>query len=65
VDRTSPFGWPANASTRVRRVFEASGEMPVSAEGWHRDRPVPPVSDRNSLDPVVADLISRTRRDAR
>jgi NAD(P)-dependent dehydrogenase (short-subunit alcohol dehydrogenase family) len=46
------------------RVFEASGEMLSLAEGWHRGPAVPPVSDPKLLDPVVADLISRTRRDA-
>jgi NAD(P)-dependent dehydrogenase (short-subunit alcohol dehydrogenase family) len=47
------------------RVFEASGEMLSLAEGWHRGPAVPPVSDPKLLDPVVADLISRTGRDAR
>jgi NAD(P)-dependent dehydrogenase (short-subunit alcohol dehydrogenase family) len=46
------------------RVFEASGEMLSLAEGWHRGPAVPPVSDPKLLDPVVADLISRTCRDA-
>src|ERR1700730_17610862 len=47
------------------RVFEASGELLSLAEGWHRGPVVPPVSDPKLLDPVVADLISRTSRDAR
>ena len=47
------------------RVFEASGELLSLAEGWQRGPVVPPVSDPKLLDPVVADLIARTRRDAR
>jgi NAD(P)-dependent dehydrogenase (short-subunit alcohol dehydrogenase family) len=46
------------------RVFEASGEMLSIAEGWHRGPVVPPVADPNLLDPVVADLVSRARRNA-
>jgi len=47
------------------RVFEASGELLCVVDGWHRGPVVPPVADPKLLDPVVADLISRARSDAR
>jgi NAD(P)-dependent dehydrogenase (short-subunit alcohol dehydrogenase family) len=46
------------------RVFEASGRMLGIAEGWHRGPTVPPVADPKLLDPIVADLVSRARRNA-
>jgi NAD(P)-dependent dehydrogenase (short-subunit alcohol dehydrogenase family) len=46
------------------RVFEASGEMLAIAEGWHRGPVVPPVADPKLVGPIVADLVSRARRNA-
>ena len=46
------------------RVFEASGERLAIAEGWHRGPSVPAVADPNLLAPIVADLVSRARRNA-
>jgi NAD(P)-dependent dehydrogenase (short-subunit alcohol dehydrogenase family) len=45
-------------------MFEASGERLAIAEGWHRGPSVPAVADPNLLDPIVADLVSRARRNA-
>jgi NAD(P)-dependent dehydrogenase (short-subunit alcohol dehydrogenase family) len=44
------------------RMFEASGEKLAIAEGWQRGPSVPAVADPNLLDPIVADLVSRARR---
>jgi NAD(P)-dependent dehydrogenase (short-subunit alcohol dehydrogenase family) len=45
-------------------MFEASGERLAIAEGWHRGPSVPAVADPNLLAPIVADLVSRARRNA-
>jgi NAD(P)-dependent dehydrogenase (short-subunit alcohol dehydrogenase family) len=45
-------------------MFEASGERLAIAEGWHRGPSVSAVADPNLLDPIVADLVSRARRNA-
>jgi hypothetical protein len=46
------------------RVFEASGPMLGIAEGWHRGPTASPVADPKLLGPIVADLVSRARRNA-
>ncbi|HEY4331898.1 MAG TPA: SDR family oxidoreductase [Ilumatobacteraceae bacterium] len=45
-------------------VFEASGQTLAIAEGWHRGPRVAPVEDPTKLGPVVAELLSKARRNA-
>ena len=46
------------------RMFEASGAMLAIAEGWHRGPTVDAVDDPTILGPIVADLMSRARKNA-
>jgi NAD(P)-dependent dehydrogenase (short-subunit alcohol dehydrogenase family) len=46
------------------RVFEASGQTLAIAEGWHRGPRTAPVDDPTKLGPVVADLLSKARKNA-
>lgn len=46
------------------RMFEASGRYLAIAEGWHRGPTVDPIADPTKLGPVVADLVSRARKNA-
>jgi NAD(P)-dependent dehydrogenase (short-subunit alcohol dehydrogenase family) len=46
------------------RVFEASGQTLAIAEGWHRGPRTAPVDDPTKLAPVVADLLSKARKNA-
>ena len=46
------------------RVFEASGQVLAIAEGWHRGPRTQPIEDPAALGPVVADLLSKARRNA-
>jgi NAD(P)-dependent dehydrogenase (short-subunit alcohol dehydrogenase family) len=43
------------------RVFEASGRMLAVAEGWHRGPTASAVDDPAAVDPVVRELLGRTR----
>ena len=45
-------------------VFEASGQTLAIAEGWHRGPRVAPEEDPTKLGPIVADLLSKARRNA-
>ena len=58
--------WLASAESAgvTGNVFEASGQTLAIAEGWHRGPQVAPVEDPTKLGPVVADLISRARRNS-
>jgi NAD(P)-dependent dehydrogenase (short-subunit alcohol dehydrogenase family) len=46
------------------RVFEASGSVLAIAEGWHRGPRVGPEDDPTKLGPLVADLLSKARKNA-
>jgi NAD(P)-dependent dehydrogenase (short-subunit alcohol dehydrogenase family) len=46
------------------RMFEASGGVLAIAEGWHRGPTHDPVGDPKKLGPIVADLVSRARKNA-
>jgi NAD(P)-dependent dehydrogenase (short-subunit alcohol dehydrogenase family) len=46
------------------RVFEASGRVLAVAEGWHRGPRTEPIDDPSALGPVVADLLSKARKNA-
>ena len=58
--------WLASAESAgvTGNVFEASGKMLAIAEGWHRGPRVAPVEDPTKLGPIVADLLSKARRNA-
>jgi NAD(P)-dependent dehydrogenase (short-subunit alcohol dehydrogenase family) len=58
--------WLASAESShvTGRVFEASGRVLAVAEGWHRGPTVEPVSDPTQIGSVVADLVSRARKNA-
>jgi NAD(P)-dependent dehydrogenase (short-subunit alcohol dehydrogenase family) len=58
--------WLASRESRdvTGRVFEASGEILAVAESWHRGPTVAPVEDPTQLGPVVADLVTRARKNA-
>ncbi|MCX6542385.1 MAG: SDR family oxidoreductase [Actinobacteria bacterium] len=58
--------WLASAESAgvTGNVFEASGQTLAIAEGWHRGPRVAPQEDPTKLGPIVADLISRARRNA-
>ncbi len=45
-------------------VFEASGQTLAIAEGWHRGPRVAPEEDPTKLGPIVADMLSKARRNA-
>jgi len=46
------------------RMFEASGGVLAIAEGWHRGPTVSPVQDPHLIGPLVADLVSKARKNA-
>jgi NAD(P)-dependent dehydrogenase (short-subunit alcohol dehydrogenase family) len=46
------------------RMFEASGAMLAIAEGWRRGPTVQAVDDPSILGPIVADLVTRARKNA-
>jgi NAD(P)-dependent dehydrogenase (short-subunit alcohol dehydrogenase family) len=46
------------------RMFEASGGTLAIAEGWHRGPTATPVKDPNLIGPIVADLMSKARKNA-
>jgi NAD(P)-dependent dehydrogenase (short-subunit alcohol dehydrogenase family) len=46
------------------RMFEASGGVLAIAEGWHRGPRAEPVQDPNLIGPIVADLMSKARKNA-
>ena len=58
--------WLASAESVgvTGNVFEASGQTLAIAEGWHRGPQVAPVEDPTKHGPVVADLLSRARRNS-
>ena len=58
--------WLASAESAgvTGNVFEASGQTLAIAEGWHRGPRVAPVEDPTKLGPIVADLLSKARRNA-
>ena len=58
--------WLASAESAgvTGNVFEASGQTLAIAEGWHRGPRVAPQEDPTKLGPIVADLLSRARRNA-
>ena len=46
------------------RMFEASGGVLAIAEGWHRGPTHDPVGDPKKLGPIVAELMTRARKNA-
>ena len=46
------------------RMFEASGGVLAIAEGWHRGPSATPVQDPNLLGPIVAEMMSKARKNA-
>ena len=46
------------------KVFEASGQVLAVAEGWHRGPVTKPIEDPTTMGPVVAELLSRARKNA-
>jgi NAD(P)-dependent dehydrogenase (short-subunit alcohol dehydrogenase family) len=46
------------------RLFEASGNTLAIAEGWHRGPTATPVQDPNLMGPIVAEMMSRARKNA-
>ena len=46
------------------RIFEATGRMLAVAEGWHRGPGAEPVDDPTRLGPIVADLVTRVRKNS-
>ncbi|MGD9705594.1 MAG: SDR family oxidoreductase [Acidimicrobiia bacterium] len=58
--------WLASPESKgvTGHVFEASGNVLAIAEGWHRGPRVAPVEDPTKLGPIVADLISKARKNA-
>ncbi|MFI4973934.1 MAG: SDR family oxidoreductase [Caulobacterales bacterium] len=46
------------------RMFEASGGVLAIAEGWHRGPTHEPVQDPNLIGPIVAELMSKARKNA-
>ena len=58
--------WLASAESAgvTGNVFEASGQTLAIAEGWHRGPRAAPVEDPTKLGPIVADLLSKARRNA-
>ncbi len=58
--------WLASAESAgvTGNVFEASGQTLAIAEGWHRGPRVAPEEDPTKLGPIVAELLSKARRNA-
>jgi NAD(P)-dependent dehydrogenase (short-subunit alcohol dehydrogenase family) len=58
--------WLASAESAgvTGTVFEASGQTLAIAEGWHRGPRVAPEEDPTKLGPIVAELLSKARRNA-
>ena len=58
--------WLASAESSgvTGRVFEASGRVLGVAEGWHRGPVAEPIDDPTRMGEVVADLVSRARKNA-
>jgi NAD(P)-dependent dehydrogenase (short-subunit alcohol dehydrogenase family) len=58
--------WLASAESKgvTGHVFEASGNVLAIAEGWHRGPRVAPEEDPTKLGPIVADLLSKARKNA-
>jgi NAD(P)-dependent dehydrogenase (short-subunit alcohol dehydrogenase family) len=58
--------WLASEHSRdvSGRMFEASGGVLAIAEGWHRGPTATPVQDPNLIGPIVADLMSKARKNA-
>jgi NAD(P)-dependent dehydrogenase (short-subunit alcohol dehydrogenase family) len=54
----------AGANDVTGRVFEASGQVFAIAEGWHRGPVAEPVDDPTKIGQVVAELLSRARKNA-
>jgi NAD(P)-dependent dehydrogenase (short-subunit alcohol dehydrogenase family) len=54
----------AEANAITGRVFEASGQVFGIAEGWHRGPVAEPVDDPTRMGPIVAELMSRARKNA-
>jgi NAD(P)-dependent dehydrogenase (short-subunit alcohol dehydrogenase family) len=46
------------------RMFEASGGVLAIAEGWHRGPTAEPVQDPNLIGPLVAEMMSKARKNA-
>jgi NAD(P)-dependent dehydrogenase (short-subunit alcohol dehydrogenase family) len=46
------------------RMFEASGNTLAIAEGWHRGPSATPVQDPNLMGPIVAEMMSKARKNA-
>lgn len=46
------------------RVFESSGQMLAISEGWHRGPTVGRIEDPTTLGPIVADMMSKARKNA-
>ena len=46
------------------RIFEATGRLFAVAEGWHRGPGAEPVDDPTRLGPIVADLVTRVRKNS-
>jgi NAD(P)-dependent dehydrogenase (short-subunit alcohol dehydrogenase family) len=58
--------WLASEQSRdvTGRMFEASGGVLAIAEGWHRGPTATPVQDPNLVGAIVADLMSKARKNA-
>ncbi|MEY4362178.1 MAG: hypothetical protein RL391_1484, partial [Actinomycetota bacterium] len=58
--------WLASEESKgvTGRVFEASGDVLAVAEGWVRGPRVAPVDDPTKLGPIVADLVSKARKNS-
>jgi len=58
--------WLASAESKgvTGHVFEASGNVLAIAEGWRRGPRVAPEEDPTKLGPIVADLLSKARKNA-
>jgi NAD(P)-dependent dehydrogenase (short-subunit alcohol dehydrogenase family) len=54
----------AEANAITGRVFEASGQVFGIAEGWHRGPVAEPIDDPTKMGPIVAELMSRARKNA-
>ncbi|HEY5874786.1 MAG TPA: SDR family oxidoreductase [Ilumatobacteraceae bacterium] len=58
--------WLASVESKgvTGHVFEASGNVLAVAEGWRRGPRVAPEEDPTKLGPIVADLLSKARKNA-
>jgi NAD(P)-dependent dehydrogenase (short-subunit alcohol dehydrogenase family) len=54
----------AESADVTGRVFESSGQMLAIAEGWHRGPSIGRVEDPTTLGPIVADMMSKARKNA-